>query len=251
LADVMSQARAGGLAPPPRGRELRGVFLRHLEKQWTLPDEGIWEIRGAPQHFVHSKVMTWVAFDRSCRAPDSTPQQKAHWKRVAHKIHADICKKGMDPKRGCFVQAYGSQQMDASLLLLPLVGFLPSSDKRIKATVREIEKRLINRGFVQRYETGTGVDGLPPGEGAFLACSFWLVDNYAAMGRRKEAMRLFGKLRRLANDVGLYAEEYDPHDRRMLGNFPQAFSHIALINTALNLMISAPKKKKRIRSRGR
>jgi GH15 family glucan-1,4-alpha-glucosidase len=251
LADVMTQARAGGLPPSPRGRELRGVFMRHLEKNWYLPDEGIWEIRGAPQHFVHSKVMTWVAFDRASKAPDSTPRQKTHWKSVARKIHADICKKGLDPKRGCFVQAYGSQNMDASLLLLPLVGFLPPSDKRIEATVREIEKRLIHRGLVQRYETGTGVDGLPPGEGAFLACSFWLADNFTLMGRRSEAMRLFGKLRRLANDVGLYAEEYDPRDRRMLGNFPQAFSHIALINTALNLMIRTPKKKKRIRSRGR
>jgi GH15 family glucan-1,4-alpha-glucosidase len=170
---------------------------------------------------------------------------------VARKIHADICKKGVDPKRGCFVQAYGSQQMDASLLLLPLVGFLSPTDKRIKATVREIEKRLIRKGLVRRYETGTGVDGLPPGEGAFLACSFWLADNYTAMGRHREAMRLFGKLRRLANDVGLYAEEYDPHDRRMLGNFPQAFSHIALINTAMNLMMQAPKKKKRITRRAR
>jgi GH15 family glucan-1,4-alpha-glucosidase len=251
LADVMAQARAGGLPPSPRGKELRAVFMRHLEKQWSLPDEGIWEIRGAPQHFVHSKVMTWVAFDRASKAPDTTPRQKIHWKRVARKIHADICKKGIDPKRGCFVQAYGFQQMDASLLLLPLVGFLPPSDRRIKATVREIEKRLIRKGLVRRYETGTGVDGLPPGEGAFLACSFWLVDNYAQMGRRREAMRLFGKLRRLANDVGLYAEEYDPHDRRMLGNFPQAFSHIALINTALNLMIHAGKKKKRSRPRAR
>jgi GH15 family glucan-1,4-alpha-glucosidase len=131
--------------------------------------------------------------------------------------------------------------MDASLLLLPLVGFLPASDRRIKATVRQIEKRLIHKGLVQRYETGTGVDGLPPGEGAFLACSFWLVDNYTLMGRRAEAMRLFGRLRRLANDVGLYAEEYDPDAKRMLGNFPQAFSHVALINTALNLMMTERK----------
>jgi GH15 family glucan-1,4-alpha-glucosidase len=251
LADVMAQARAGGLLPSPRSTELRAVFMRHLEKTWFLPDEGIWEIRGEPQHFVHSKVMTWVAFDRASKAPASTAQQKAHWKKVARKIHADICKKGIDPKRGCFVQSYGSRQMDASLLLLPLVGFLPPTDRRIKATVREIEKRLIYKGLVRRYETSTGVDGLPPGEGAFLACSFWLADNYAAMGRHREAMRLFGKLRRLANDVGLYAEEYDPHDRRMLGNFPQAFSHIALINTALNLMIHAPKKKKRITRRAR
>ncbi len=250
LADVMAQARAGGLPASPRGTELRAVFMRHLEKNWCLPDEGIWEIRGQSQHFVHSKVMTWVAFDRASRASDSTAAQKAHWKKVARKIHADVCKNGMDKTRGCFVQAYGSQAMDASLLLLPLVGFLPASDKRIKATVREIEKRLIHKGLVLRYETVTGVDGLPPGEGAFLACSFWLADNYTLMGRRAQATRLFGRLSRLANDVGLYAEEYDPDDRRMLGNFPQAFSHVALVNTALNLMMNEGKKK-RTRPRAR
>jgi GH15 family glucan-1,4-alpha-glucosidase len=241
LADVMAQARAGGLPPGPRSAELRGVFMKHLEKIWSLPDEGIWEIRGAPRHFVHSKVMTWVAFDRASKTPDATAQQRAHWTRIARKIHKDICANGVDKKRGCFVQAYGSANLDASLLLLPLVGFLPASDKRIKATVREIEKRLIHKGLVQRYETETEVDGLPPGEGAFLACSFWLADNYVLMGRRPEAVRLFGRLTRLANDVGLYAEEYDPDEKRMLGNFPQAFSHVALINTALNLMISEKK----------
>jgi GH15 family glucan-1,4-alpha-glucosidase len=244
LADVMAQARAGGLPTSLRGRELRSVFMAYLETQWCLPDEGIWEIRGTPQHFVHSKVMTWVAFDRASRAGDSTPQQKAHWKAMARRIHKDICKQGVDKKRGCFVQAYGSVQMDASLLLLPIVGFLPASDRRIKATVREIEKRLLYKGLVQRYETGTGVDGLPPGEGAFLACSFWLADNYVLMGKQAQAMRLFGRLRRLANDVGLYAEEYDPDSKRMLGNFPQAFSHVALINTAVNLMTNSRKKRK-------
>jgi len=199
---------------------------------------------------VHSKVMAWVAFDRASKEPDSTARQKAHWRKVARQIHDHVCKNGVDKKRGCFVQAYGSQQMDASLLLLPLVGFLPCSDRRIKATVREIEKRLVRKGLVRRYETVTGVDGLPPGEGAFLACSFWLADNYNLMGRRKEALRLFGRLKRLANDLGLYAEEYDTEDRRMLGNFPQAFSHVALINTALNLMMSESKKR-RTASRGR
>jgi GH15 family glucan-1,4-alpha-glucosidase len=249
LADVMAQARAGGLTPPPRGRELRKVFMHHLEKKWRLPDEGIWEIRGEPRHFVHSKVMAWVAFHRAAQAPDTAPREKAHWNKLAARIHADVCKKGLDRKRRCFVQAYGSNQMDASLLLLPLVGFLPPTDKRIRATVREIEKRLICKGLVQRYETTSGVDGLPPGEGAFLACSFWLVDNYTLMGRRKEAMRLFGRLSRLANDVGLYAEEYDPRDKRMLGNFPQAFSHVALINAAINLMIHDHQRKKGTRLR--
>lgn len=250
LADVGAQARAGGLVPPSRGKELRGVIMAHLEKVWCLPDEGIWEIRGEPRHFVYSKVMTWVAFDRASRAPDSSPQQKSHWKKMARRIHADICKNGIDPRRGCFVQYYGGDHMDASLLLLPLVGFLPASDPRIRKTVRQIEKRLIHKGLVQRYETATGIDGLPPGEGAFLACSFWLADNYTLMGRRNDALRLFNRLRRLANDVGLYAEEYDPDSKRMLGNFPQAFSHIALINTALNLMMTE-KKSKRIRPRAR
>ena len=244
LADVMSQARQGGLPRGPRATELRAVFMRHLETQWRLPDEGIWEIRGESQHFVHSKVMTWVAFDRASRASDATARERAHWKGMARKIHNDVCKNGVDRKRGCFVQAYGSQNLDASLLLLPLVGFLPVSDKRIKATVREIEKSLICKGLVVRYETSTGVDGLPPGEGAFLACSFWLADNYTLMGRRKDALRLFGKLQRLANDVGLYAEEYDPRDKRMLGNFPQAFSHVALINTALGLMMAGEKRRR-------
>ena len=250
LADVSAQARAGGLPRTSRSRELRTVIMQHLENCWNQPDEGIWEIRGEPRHFVYSKVMSWVAFDRAWHAPDITPQQKAHWKKMARRIHADVCKKGVDGKRGCFVQYYGSDQMDASLLLLPLVGFLPAADPRIKKTVREIEKRLIVKGLVQRYETVTGVDGLPPGEGAFLACSFWLADNYTLMGRRGDALKLFNRLRGLANDVGLYAEEYDPNARRMLGNFPQAFSHVALINTALNLMMTE-KKPARTRRRAR
>jgi GH15 family glucan-1,4-alpha-glucosidase len=250
LANVTAQGRAGGLPGTSRGRDLRSVIMQHLENCWSQPDEGIWEIRGEPRHFVYSKVMTWVAFDRASRAPDSSPQQRAHWKKVARRIHADICKNGIDPKCGCFVQFYGSDQMDASLLLLPLVGFLPAADPRIKKTVRQIEKRLIVKGLVRRYETGTGVDGLPPGEGAFLACSFWLADNYTLMGRRGDALKLFNRLRGLANDVGLYAEEYDPNARRMLGNFPQAFSHVALINTALNLMMTE-KKPARTRRRAR
>lgn len=250
LADVAALGRAGGLPVTSRGKELRAVIMAHLENIWSQPDEGIWEIRGAPRHFVYSKAMAWVAFDRAWRAPDSTSQEKSHWKKMARRIHADICANGIDPKRGCFVQYYGSDQMDASLLLLPLVGFLPVSDRRIRKTVREIEKRLLIKGLVRRYETGTGVDGLPPGEGAFLACSFWLADNYTLMGRRKDALKLFNRLRRLANDVGLYAEEFDPEDRRMLGNFPQAFSHVALINSAMNLMMTE-KQKKGTRPRGR
>lgn len=235
LADVLTQARKGGLPPAPRRGEIRKTFLTHLETIWKKPDEGIWEIRGERQHFVHSKVMTWVAFDRASNAV-TDKRRAAHYRRIADRIHKDICAKGVDPRRGCFVQAYGSTRMDASLLLLPLVGFLPAKDRRIRRTVAEIEKRLIRKGLVLRYETETGVDGLPPGEGAFLACSFWLADNYLMLGRKADARRLFNRLKRLGNDVGLFAEEYDPEAKRMLGNFPQAFSHVALINTALNLM---------------
>jgi GH15 family glucan-1,4-alpha-glucosidase len=243
LADVMSQARKGGLPTAPRRSEIRDTFLAHLAKIWNKPDEGIWEIRGAPQQFVHSKVMTWVAFDRASRAKPDDKRGSARWRKLADRIHQEICAKGVDPKRGCFVQAYGATRMDASLLLLPLVGFLPASDKRIRRTVAEIENKLLRKGLVLRYETETGVDGLPPGEGAFLACSFWLADNYIMMGRAKDALRLFNRLKGHANDVGLLAEEYDPVQKRMLGNFPQAFSHVALINTALNLMMQEESRK--------
>jgi len=236
LADVGAQASKGGLPPAPRRAEIRDTFLAHLEKIWREPDEGIWEIRGVPQHFVHSKVMTWVAFDRAAQSRRDDKRGAARYRKIADAIHKAICAKGVDPKRGCFVQAYGSTRLDASLLLLPLVGFLPPSDRRIRKTVEEIEKKLIHKGLVVRYETETGIDGLPPGEGAFLACSFWLADNYLLLGRKKDAVRLFNRLKRYANDVGLFAEEYDPSEKRMLGNFPQAFSHVALINTALNLM---------------
>ncbi|HWC64216.1 MAG TPA: glycoside hydrolase family 15 protein, partial [Rhizomicrobium sp.] len=247
LADVLAQARKGGLKMPPQREAIRHAFLQHLEKAWSSPDEGIWEIRGAPRHFVHSKVMTWVAFDRAAQNENLTRSARAHYRRVAGKIRKDILAKGLDKKRGCFVQSYGSQLLDASLLLLPLVGFLPAADPRVKKTVREIEKRLLFKGLVLRYETATGVDGLPPGEGAFLACSFWLADNYLLQGRVAEAKRLFARLKKLANDVGLFAEEYEPAARIMLGNFPQGFSHVALINTALGLMMQEQKRGKKIR----
>lgn len=236
LADVMTIARRGGLPPAPRRPELRKAILDHLESIWASPDEGIWEIRGTPQHFTHSKVMTWVAFDRASKAVRVGRADRARWKEIAAEIHADICNKAVDEARGCFVQAYGSTRLDASLLMLPIVGFLPPGDARIVKTVEEIEKHLLFDGLVMRYETESGVDGLPPGEGVFLACSFWLADNYILLGRLKEAEELFNRLVGLANDVGLLSEEYDPRARRMLGNFPQAFSHVALVNTALNLM---------------
>jgi GH15 family glucan-1,4-alpha-glucosidase len=235
IADVMEHAVRGGLTPAPRREELRIAFLDHLEKIWRLPDHGIWEIRGEPQQFVHSKVMAWVAFDRASRAPSVAKTQRERWKELAAEIHAEICDNGVDTARGCFVQAYGSRQLDAALLMLPIVGFLPATDKRIKATVAQIERDLLVDGLLLRYQSGSGVDGLPPGEGMFLPCSFWLVDNYVLMGRLKEAVRLFERLLKCRNDVGLLSEEYDPRTRSMLGNFPQAFSHVALVNSALGL----------------
>lgn len=236
LADVMSQARRGGLPEEPRRAEIRKAFLDHLETTWQKPDEGIWEIRGQPQHFTHSKAMAWCAFERASNSAHSDEADKRRWKEMADLIHRDVCEKGIDATRGCFVQAYGSNRLDASLLMLPIIGFLPASDPKIVRTVEEIEKHLMVDGFLIRYETESGVDGLPSGEGAFLACSFWLVDAYVLLGRLRDAERLFKRLAALANDVGLLAEEYEPRLERMVGNFPQAFSHVALVNSALNIM---------------
>ncbi|MBL6751227.1 MAG: glycoside hydrolase family 15 protein [Nevskia sp.] len=237
LIDMMAQARKGGLPVEPRWSSLRRKLLEHLETAWRQPDRGFWEIRGEPQHFTHSKVMAWVAFHRlaGARIATESAADRARWARLAQAIHDEICAKAYDPRRNCFVQAYGSARLDASLLLLPIVGFLPAQDPRIRGTVAAIEQRLMADGLVLRYETGSGVDGLPTGEGAFLACSFWLADNYVLLGRLADARRLFRRLLRLCNDVGLLAEEYDPRARRQLGNFPQAFSHVALVNTAFNL----------------
>ncbi|HTT85435.1 MAG TPA: glycoside hydrolase family 15 protein, partial [Rhizomicrobium sp.] len=236
LTDVTTQARKGGITIPPPRTEMRRVSLGHLEQVWREPDEGIWEIRGEPQHFVYSKAMAWVAFDRAGNNGGDNKKHLAHWRRVAQTIRREILRKGVDPERHCFVQAYGSKQLDASLLLLPIVGFVSAADPLMKNTIREIEKNLMFDGLVLRYGTDSGVDGLPAGEGAFLACSFWLVDNYLLQGRKRDAERLFAHLVGLVNDVGLLAEEYDPRGRRMLGNFPQAFSHVALVNAGLNLL---------------
>ena len=212
------------------------MFLDHLARMWRKPDEGIWEIRAQPQHFTYSKVMAWVAFDRAGRDGGDGKRHIQRWKKTAQAIRREVLKKGVDPKRNCFVQSYGSDHLDASLLLLPIVGFVSAKDPRMKNTIREIERRLMVRGVLLRYETASGIDGLPAGEGAFLACSFWLVDNYLLQGRLREAEKLYQRLVKLANDVGLLAEEYDPYARRMLGNFPQAFSHVALVNSGINLM---------------
>jgi GH15 family glucan-1,4-alpha-glucosidase len=238
IADAMFQALKGGMLINDRARALRATVLDYLAKAWRLPDEGIWEVRGGRRHFVHSKVMAWVAFDRaahelSAHAFNDTTER---WRALADEVHAEICAHGFDPELGSFVQAYGSKHLDASLLLIPLVGFLPPTDPRVQGTLRAIEERLLIDGeFVLRYEPDDPSDGLPPGEGAFLACSFWLVDNYILQGRRGDAQRLFDRLLARCNDVGLLAEEFDPAAGRMLGNFPQAYSHVGLINCALNL----------------
>ncbi len=237
VADVLFQASEGGLAPHPRTTQIGSVILDHLAKIWREPDEGIWEVRGPRQHFTYSKVMAWTAFNRAARLERKrgAVEAAARSDSLAATIHADVCEKAYDRSRGCFVQAYGSQNLDASLLLLPLVGFLPADDPRILRTVSEIEKHLMPDGLVLRYDTSATDDGLPGGEGAFLACSFWLVQVYVLQGRLDEAKTLFEHLLSLANDVGLLAEQYDPVARRQLGNFPQAFSHIGLINAALAL----------------
>jgi GH15 family glucan-1,4-alpha-glucosidase len=237
IADAMFQARSHGLPPAERWSAIGRAFLDHLEMIWREPDEGIWEVRGPRQHFTHSKVMAWVAFDRAVKAVEqlSVDGPIEHWRGVRDAIHADVCQNAFDHKMGSFVQAYGSKTLDASLLLLAIVGFLPPSDPRIVGTVRAIEDRLLVGGFIFRYDTSQTEDGLPPGEAAFLACSFWFVDNLVLQGRVAEARAMFERLLALRNDVGLLAEEYDPSMLRQMGNFPQAFSHVALVNTAYNL----------------
>ena len=239
VVDAMSQARSrGGMPISARGRAMRPLGLAYLAKAWREPDEGIWEVRGGAQHFVHSKVMVWVAFDRMAMeyAAEGAPEEASRAQALADEIHADVCERGFDREIGSFVQAYGSKRLDASLLLIPIVGFLPPDDPRVRGTLRAIEERLLIDGeFVLRYELENPADGLPPGEGAFLACSFWLVDNYILQGRRAEAQKLFDRLLARCNDVGLLAEEIDPRTGRMLGNFPQAYSHVGVINCALGL----------------
>src|SRR5215831_8580335 len=237
VMDALHQARCKGLAATESGWTLQQAFLSHLEKIWTQPDEGIWETRGGPQHFTYSKVMAWVAFDRSIKSAEQFGLEAPldRWRELAAAIHADVCRRGFDQELGSFVQSYGSKHLDASLLLLPLVGFLPPDDPRVRGTLQAIERRLLVDGFVLRYDTEATDDGLPPGEGAFLACSFWLVDAYVAQDRWQDARRMFDRLLGLRNDVGLLSEEYDPRTGRLVGNFPQAFTHMALVNSAFNL----------------
>jgi GH15 family glucan-1,4-alpha-glucosidase len=237
VMDAFHQARVGGLQVLAEGWDFQRALLSHLEKIWSSPDEGIWEVRGGRQHFTYSKVMAWVAFDRVIKDAEAFGLEAPvdRWRKLRADIHAEVCEKAFNPRVGAFVQAYGSEHLDASALLIPVVGFLPPEDARVQRTVEAIERRLVRNGFVLRYDTAVTEDGLPPGEGAFLACSFWLADAYVLLGRDEDARRLFERLLSLRNDLGLLSEEYDPAAKRLLGNFPQAFSHIALVNTAHNL----------------
>jgi GH15 family glucan-1,4-alpha-glucosidase len=239
VMDALHLARRDSGIPDTDAWDLQLAMLRFLERAWTEPDEGIWEVRGPRRHFTHSKVMAWVAFDRAVKAVEQfgLPGPVERWRAQRNLVHAEVCERGFDPGRMTFTQSFGSSELDASLLMLPLVGFLPASDPRIVGTVAAIERELTVDGLVLRYRTSEDgrVDGLPAGEGVFLPCSFWLADNYVLQERRDEARRLFERLLSMANDVGLLAEEYDPVAGRLLGNFPQAFSHVSLINTAQNL----------------
>jgi GH15 family glucan-1,4-alpha-glucosidase len=237
VIDTLHQAAQGGLAASTTGWELQRALLDELARCWHEPDSGIWEMRGEPQHFTYSKIMAWVAFDRAVKSAEAFGLEGPvdRWRTLRETIHADVCTKGYSQRRQSFVQSYGSEELDASLLLIPAVGFLPAEDERVRRTVEAIERDLSVDGLVLRYDTRRADDGLPPGEGAFLACSFWLADALLLIGRQQDAERLFNRLLALRNDVGLLAEEYDSRARRMLGNFPQAFSSIALVNTAYNL----------------
>ncbi|HWQ25028.1 MAG TPA: glycoside hydrolase family 15 protein [Gaiellaceae bacterium] len=240
VVDALYHARRRGLEASDDAWAITRTLLRWLESGWREPDEGIWEVRGPRRHFTHSKVMAWVAFDRAVKTAEEFGREGpvARWRALREEIRQDVLRSGYDVARGTFVQFYGSTRLDASLLLLPLVGFLPARDPRVVGTVAAIERELLRDGLVERYradEEGTEVDGLPPGEGVFLPCSFWLAAVLAQQGRCDEAVELFERLLSLRNDLGLFSEEYDPDRRRLVGNFPQAFTHLALVETAFTL----------------
>jgi GH15 family glucan-1,4-alpha-glucosidase len=237
LMDALHAANRYGLEASADTWSLQVNLLEYIETIWNQPDQGIWEIRGEPRHFTYSKVMAWVAFDRAIKSVEQFrfDGPRAHWEDVRRQIAEQIIAYGYDRERNTFVQYYGSRELDAALLLIPQVGFLPPEDPRVHGTIAAIERELVQDGFVYRYQSTPGADGLPPGEGVFLACSFWLANSLALIGRRDDAIALFERLLALRNDLGLLAEEYDPAAKRQLGNFPQAFSHISIINTAAHL----------------
>jgi GH15 family glucan-1,4-alpha-glucosidase len=240
VMDALHLALASGVEVDHAAWELEKTLVCGLESLWQQPDEGIWEVRGPRRHFTHSKVMAWVAFDRGIRTAEEFKLDGPidRWRAVRARIHDEVCRHGFNRQKGAFTQFYGSSEVDASLLLLPMVGFLPHSDPRVAGTLSAIEHDLLRDGFLLRYATHSSsheVDGLPPGEGVFLPCTFWLADNYALQGRHDEARATFARVLELTNDVGLLSEEYDPATGRLVGNFPQAFTHVALVNTARNL----------------
>jgi len=243
VMDTLHLGRHIGLESDEMAWDFQRALLEFLESNWREPDEGIWEIRGPRRHFTHSKVMAWVALDRAIKTVELLGHDGPvdRWRGIRCELHDEVCREGYDSERDTFVQYYGADHLDASLLLIPVVGFLPPDDPRVKGTVAAIQRELMVDGLVHRYppEGSPSVDGLPPGEGTFLACTFWLADNLALMGRRDEALAIFERLLTLRNDVGLLAEEFDPASGRQLGNFPQAFSHVALVNTANYLSESA------------
>jgi len=242
LMDALYQARVRGLEASAYAWSLQRVLLRDLEQRRHDPDNGIWEIRGEQRHFTHSKVMAWVAFDRAVRTIEEfgLAGDLDRWREIRDEIHAEVCREGFDERLGTFTQYYGSGTLDASLLLIPLVGFLPCSDPRVRGTIDAIRRELVEDGLVLRYRSDDGVDGLPAGEGVFLPCSFWLVDCLELLGDHDAAHFLFERLVGLTNDLGLVAEEYDPATKRMLGNFPQAFTHLELVNSAFTLATAHP-----------
>jgi GH15 family glucan-1,4-alpha-glucosidase len=242
VMNALHHARDAGLASIPSAWSLQLKLVAHLEKIWSEPDEGIWEVRGGRRQFTFSKVMAWVAIERALRDAKKYGLEAplGRWQALCREIHRTICREGFSQKKQAFTQSFGDSELDASLLMMPIVGFLPPDDPRIRGTIAAIERELFFDGFVARYRSESNVDGLPPGEGAFLPCSFWLADNYAMQGRITEATEMFERLLALRNDVGLLAEEYDPRIKRQVGNFPQAFSHIALLGTAFYLSGSAP-----------
>lgn len=248
VANTLFQYRQSGLGPHKEGGDVAQTMLEFLESGWDKPDDGIWEVRGPRRHFVHSKMMAWVAVDRAIRSVERGwfSGDLARWKKLRDSIHQQVCQQGFDSSLNSFVQFYGSKHLDASLLMMPLVGFLPADDPRVVGTVKAIETHLVEDGFVQRYTQDPAVDGIPHGEGMFLACSFWLADNYLLQNRRQDAVKMFERLLSVRNDVGLLSEEYDPAAKRLLGNFPQAFSHIGLVNTAFSLSRSRIQREPRV-----
>jgi GH15 family glucan-1,4-alpha-glucosidase len=237
VIDLLHQAAQGGMGQDDAVWRVEQAMLDFLEGAWRQPDDGIWEIRGPSRHFTHSKVMAWVAFDRAVRSAESFGLEGPvdRWKALRDEVHDEVCREGFDAERNTFTQFYGSDRLDASLLMIPLVGFLPIEDRRVQGTVAAVQASLTRDGLVARYENDQEVEGLPGREGVFLACSFWLVDCLALSGRRREAREMFERLLALRNDVGLLSEQYDAERHRMLGNFPQAFSHVSLIDSARNL----------------